>query len=81
AFLFAVGTVLGNAYNGSRCFLYLTKNRMLHVYHVAVGIAVFLGAIFSVESVWAISDYFIIPVALINVAGVLYLIFKEPEIF
>lgn len=80
AFLFAFGTVLGNAYNGSLCFLFLTKNRWVHVYHGAVGIAVFLGSVFSVEIIWAISDYFIIPVALINITGVLYLVFRERNI-
>lgn len=73
--LSAFGTIVGNAYNGSRCFLFLTNNRWLHGYHVAVGISVFLGAIFAVELVWSITDYFIIPVALTNIAGVLYLTF------
>ena len=79
-FLSAFGTILGNAYNGSRCFLFLTKNRWLHGYHAAVGISVFLGAIFGVELIWSTSDYFIIPVALINIAGVLYLAFRHKEV-
>lgn len=76
AFLFAFGTILGNAYNGSRCFLFLTKNRWLVLYNIAVGLAVFMGSIFDVELVWSVTDYFIIPVALINIAGVLYLTFQ-----
>jgi AGCS family alanine or glycine:cation symporter len=81
AFLFAFGTVLGNAYNGSLCFLFLTKNRWVNAYHATVGVAVFLGSIFSVEIIWAVSDYFILPVALINIAGVLYLAFREKSLF
>lgn len=78
-FLSAFGTILGNAYNGSRCFLFLTKNRWVHAYHAAVGASVFLGSIFSVEVIWSTSDYFIIPVALINVVGILYLAFHYKE--
>lgn len=78
-FLSAFGTILGNAYNGSRCFLFLTKNRWVHWFHAAVGISVFLGAIFGVELIWSTSDYFIVPVALINIAGILYLAFSHKE--
>ena len=34
AFLFSVGTVLGNAYNGSQCFLFLTQRRHLTLYFI-----------------------------------------------
>lgn len=80
-FLSAFGTILGNAYNGSRCFLFLTRNRWLTAYHVAVGVSVFLGAIFAVETVWSVTDYFIIPVALTNIAGVLFLTFRAKAVF
>jgi alanine or glycine:cation symporter, AGCS family len=79
SFLFAFGTILGNAYNGSRCFLFLTKNRWLLMYNVAVGLAVFWGSIFDVELVWSVTDYFVIPVALVNIAGVLYLTFRREK--
>lgn len=81
AFLSAFGTILGNAYNGSRCFLFLSYNRFGYIYHAAVALSVFLGAIFSVEAVWSFTDYFIIPVALTNIAGILVLTFKEKDRF
>lgn len=79
--LSAFGTIIGNAYNGSRCFLFLTNNRWLSGYHAAVGVSVFLGSIFAVELVWSVTDYFIIPVAITNIVGVLYLTFRKDVTF
>ncbi len=82
AFLFGFGTILGNAYNGSRCFDYLTRGSViaLYGYYAIVALVVFFGAILDVELVWTISDFFIIPVALPNIAGILYLAIKRPEL-
>jgi alanine or glycine:cation symporter, AGCS family len=82
SFLFALGTILGNAYNGSQCFLYITKNRWINVYYMIIGLTVFLGTlIVDVEFIWSITDYFIIPVAFINMIGLLILAFKKPHLF
>jgi len=76
-FLFAFGTVIGNAYNGGQCFSYVTKNRWLTAYYVGVALTLVFGAIFSVEFIWSFVDLFVIPVALINLTGLLILIFKR----
>ncbi|MFH1461810.1 MAG: amino acid carrier protein [bacterium] len=80
-FLFALGSIIGNSYNGSQGFLYVTKNRFLNWYYVAMGIILFLGSIFSVELVWSIIDFFVIPVALINIFAVIILLFKRKDLF
>ncbi len=80
AFLFAFGTILGNAYNGGQCFLFVTNNKYINGYNIAVAIVVFFGAVMDAELVWSITDFFIIPVAFINLIGVLYLAFKRPEL-
>lgn len=78
-FLFAFGTILGNAFNGSQCYLFLTNNRWLNWYHLAVGIIVFFGTIADVKFIWSITDFFIIPVALINVTAIMWLSYKYPQ--
>lgn len=77
AFLFAIGTILGNAYNGSQCYLYATKNRGLRIYYLITAVVVFFGSILDAHFVWTIVDFFILPVALINTVGVIYLSFKD----
>ena len=48
SFLFALGTILGNAYNGGQCFSYLTKHRWLKFYYFFAGFFVeILGIIIS----------------------------------
>lgn len=80
-FLFALGSIIGNSYNGSQGFLYVTKNRFVNWYYISMGIIIFLGSIFSVELIWSIIDFFVIPVALINILTVVYLLFKRKDIF
>jgi alanine or glycine:cation symporter, AGCS family len=80
-FLFALGSIIGNSYNGSQGFLYVTKNRFVNWYYFSMGIIIFLGSIFSVELIWSIIDFFVIPVALTNVLAVVYLLFKRKDIF
>lgn len=81
AFLFAFGTILGNSYNGSQCFLYVTKNRGLKIYYLLAAIVVFLGCLSDVKFVWTIVDFLVLPVAITNTIGIMILSFKRPEIF
>lgn len=80
-FLFAIGSIIGNSYNGSQGFLYLTNNKYLNIYYLAMGITIFLGSVFSVELVWSAIDFFVIPTALINIFAVIYLLFKRKDLF
>ncbi len=77
AWLFALGTILGNAYNGSQCYLYITKNRWINTYYFLIAVAVFWGAILDVEFIWTITDFFIIPVALPNLIGLTILTIRR----
>lgn len=81
AFMFAFGTILGNCYNGSQCFLYVTKNRWINAYYLVTALAVFWGAIAKVSVVWSIVDYFVIPVAVPHIIAILVIAWKHPEIF
>ncbi len=80
AILFAFGTIVGNGYNGSQCFRYLFSSRNKKWYLLLLTVAVFIGTILDVESVWMLSDFFIIPVAIPNIIGIVILSFREPII-
>jgi alanine or glycine:cation symporter, AGCS family len=81
AMLFAYSTILGNSYNGSQCFSFLTTNRKLNIYYAITAILIFIGAISDVKFIWVITDFFIIPVALPNIIGILILSFKRKKLF
>ncbi len=80
-FLFALGSIIGNSYNGSQGFLHVTKNRFVNWYYLAMGVTIFFGSIFSVKFVWSVVDFFVIPVALLNITAVVILLFKRKDLF
>jgi len=55
--LFAFGTILGNSYNGSQCFDYLTKGRGVYAYYIGSVILIFLGTIADAKNVWSYIDF------------------------
>lgn len=71
SFLFGFGTILGNAYNGSCCFSYVTKERFSLLYILCVGAGVGFGGLIDLKSAWSIIDYFIVPVIVINISSIL----------
>lgn len=56
AFLFGLGTILGNSFNGSQCYGYLSRNKKPGFYLAAMSLMVFLGAIGEVKTVWGMVD-------------------------
>lgn len=80
AFLFALGTIVGNSYNGGQCFLYVTKNRWLNNYNILIALIIFWGAISNVEALARITDFFLVPVAIPNIIGIVMLAFKRSDI-
>ncbi|MCK4499652.1 sodium:alanine symporter family protein [Candidatus Babeliales bacterium] len=80
AILFAFGTIIGNGYNGSICFLHTTKNRWLWLYYAISGVAVFIGSIMDVKLVWTIIDFFILPVVIPHMIAIVILAFKSSKV-
>ncbi len=80
AFLFAFGTILGNSYNGSQCFGYLTKHRFLTVYYIATACLIFWGCISEVTLVWSLADFFLMPVVVPHILAVVYLAYKRRDL-
>jgi len=69
--LFAFTTILGNSYNGSQCFLYATKNRWIYFYYAVIASIIYAGAVADLTLVWTITDFFMAPVALINIMSII----------
>ncbi|HEY4832492.1 MAG TPA: alanine:cation symporter family protein, partial [Waddliaceae bacterium] len=77
AFLFAFGTILGNSFNGSQCYIYLTKDRYLVAYYLATGALVFVGSIVDVAAIWSLVDFMLVPVLVPHILSVVYLSYKQ----
>jgi len=77
AFLFAFGTILGNSFNGSQCYIYLTKNRYLTLYYLATGVLVFIGCMIDVAAIWSLVDFMLVPVLVPHILSIVYLSHKQ----
>ncbi len=79
-FLFGFGTILGNSYNGSQCFLYLTENKNIRYYFLLTAVMIFLGAISDVKTVWSIVDLILAGVALPHMAALMFWAWKKSPV-
>lgn len=79
-FLFAFGTIIGNSYNGSECFNYLSKNRYTKGYFLFMAAMVLFGAIAEVSTFWALIDIVLALVAVPHVVSLLFLAYRKPEL-
>lgn len=79
ALLFAFGTILGNSYNGSHCFGYLTENKGLKYYFIGSSVIVFLGALSEVKMVWSAVDLVLVCMALPHMAALILYTHRQSE--
>ncbi|MFN0065332.1 MAG: alanine/glycine:cation symporter family protein [Chlamydiales bacterium] len=77
AILFSFGTILGNSFNGSQCFLYLTQYRKVNIFYVGSALLVFLGTMMNVTTLWATADYFLALILVPHVIALLILSFRK----
>ena len=81
--LFALSTILSWSLYGSRCFEFLTKGKLVHLYQAAFVVIVVIGATLELELVWNIADtlngFMAIPnlVALLGLSGVVVKVTKN----
>lgn len=78
--LFAFGTILGNSYNGSQCYNFLTNNRLKRGYFVGTALIVFCGAIAEVKIFWAFTDVILALMTLINMTALMLYAFKNKSV-
>ncbi len=77
--LFASGPILGNCYNGSQCFTFLTNNKRLKAYYVLSAVMVFFGAIADVKTLWSLMDIVLAACALPHIACLVVYAYKEAK--
>lgn len=78
-FLFAFGTILGNSYNGSQCFNYLTHNKKAYLYIGGTAVMIFIGAISEVKTVWSLIDIVLACVAIPHMSALVLYAYRNPE--
>ncbi|MFA5998490.1 MAG: amino acid carrier protein [Candidatus Babeliales bacterium] len=72
-----IGATLGNSFNGSKCFGFLTNNRWLTIYYGFVCFFIFLGAIVDTPMLWDIADLILPLIVLPNIAGLFILTLRH----
>lgn len=77
--LFALGTILGNSYNGSQCFSYLTNNKKVPLYYLATAAMVFIGAILETKTIWSLIDFGLVFLVVPHMASLISYVFKESK--
>lgn len=79
AVIFAFGTILGNGYNGSQAFGYLSQHKRLYFYYAATAGMIFFGSISDAKTVWALTDIILACMALPHMAALMVYVVKQPE--
>lgn len=74
--LFALATLIGWSYFGQQAFLYLFSKKHLKIYQIIYMVAIFLGAVLSLDLVWEITDTLNIFMAIPNLIA-LYALRKQ----
>lgn len=77
AFMFAFGTILGNCYNASQCFLYLFEKKWLNSFYIFSACIIFWGCISETKFLWTLVDFFVLPVVIPNLLAILILVYKN----
>lgn len=80
SFLFGFGTILGNNYNGSVCFSYLSDNRNMRVYLFATTVVIFIGTISDAKTIWSAIDIFLVFMVLPHIFALVKYAHKKPEV-
>jgi AGCS family alanine or glycine:cation symporter len=78
-FLFAFGTILGNSYNGSQCFHYLTGNKKTSYYLAVTACMIFIGAVAEVKTVWSLVDIVLAGIVIPHMAALVLYAYKNPN--
>jgi len=78
-FLFCFGTILGNSFNGSQCFHYLTNNKKTIYYLAGTAGMIFLGSIAEVKTVWSLIDIVLASIAIPHMTALVLHAYKNPN--
>ncbi len=79
AVIFAFGTILGNGYNGSQAFGYLTQNKRLKYFYLFTALMILFGSILDVKLVWAFTDIILAFMALPHIFALVVYALKHSK--
>lgn len=79
ALLFSFSTIVGNCYNGSHCFGYLTEGKGIWYYFGLSAIVIYLSAIAEVKLVWSLCDLVLAAMVLPHMLALIIYAFKKPQ--
>ncbi len=78
--LFAFGTILGNSFNGSQCFLYLTGYRGIKFFYFLAAVLVLFGSMVDVTKLWSGIDYVLALMMVPHVLALVALVFRKSAV-
>lgn len=79
ALLFAFGTILGNSFNGSQCYNYLTNNKKRVYYLALTALLIFIGSISEVKTIWSLVDIILAGIAIPHMSALVLYVYKNPN--
>lgn len=77
--LFAFGTILGNSFNGSQCFHFLTDHKKNVYYLIGTACMIFLGSISEVKTVWSLIDIVLACIAVPHMLALVLYTYRTPH--
>jgi AGCS family alanine or glycine:cation symporter len=77
--LFGFGTILGNSFNGSQCFGYLTQNKKIYLYFLATVGMIFFGSVAEVKTFWSMIDIVLAGMAVPHIAALVVYAYRQPK--
>ncbi|MEN9343955.1 MAG: Na+/alanine symporter [Chlamydiota bacterium] len=80
ALVFAFGTILGNGYNGSQAYGFLTQNKRNGYYYALTALFIFLGSVCDAKMVWALTDVILAAMALPHITALMLYTIKKPAL-
>ncbi len=75
--LFALGTILGNSFNGSQTFYYLFDKKYLVYYYCCTGFFIFLSSMMEVKTMWSIVDPLMIGMVIPHLCALTYFVHQN----
>lgn len=75
--LFAFGTIVGNSFNGSQCFCYLTDNKKVRFYYLGTAAMIFIGSILDAKTIWSLIDFSLVFLVVPHMAAIVIYVFKK----
>lgn len=74
--LFVLGTAIGNSFNGSKSFAFLTQNKGILYYYGFVALLIMTGAVAHTPTLWDIMEILLPITAIPNLIGIIILATK-----